>query len=104
MKKVIYHQKSSLKVIPEDVSDRNNNTTMITEFINVSSEEIKNEILEKINKLSPECLANIFTRIEQRIKTEIPKEIKDIVVKTIEININEFTQLLNKREGKQNGK
>lgn len=104
LKKVIYHQKSSLKVIPEDVSDRNNNTTMITEFINVSSEEIKNEILEKINKLSPGCLDNIFTRIEQRIKTEIPKEIKDIVVKTIEININEFTQLLNKREGKQNGK
>lgn len=104
LKEIVYHERSSLKVLPEDLLNRSNNIRMISEFIDISSIEIKNHILEIINKLSIECLLNIFLRIEQKTKILIPKQVKEVVIKTIEININEILCFLNKKEDKKNGK
>lgn len=104
LKDSIYHQKSSLKVVPEDVIDRANNLQMINEFMKVSSMEDQNEIFSIIEKLNPTYLENVFLRIEERIKAPIPSQIKDIVAKTIEINVNELLQYIELKEAKSYGK
>lgn len=98
LKEAIYHEKSSLKVIPEDGQNRSNNIKMINEFVNISAQEEINELLEKINKLSEENLNNMYRRIEDRIGIIIPNAIKGIVSKTIEININEIRRAINKED------
>lgn len=104
LKDSIYHQKSSLKVVPEDVIDRANNLQMINEFMRISSMEDQNEIFSIIEKLNPTYLENVFLRIEERIKAPIPSQIKDIVAKTIEINVNELLQYIELKEAKSYGK
>lgn len=104
LKDSIYHQKSSLKVVPEDVIDRANNLQMINEFMKVSSMEDQSEIFSIIEKLNPTYLENVFLRIEERIKAPIPSQIKDIVAKTIEINVNELLQYIEPKEAKSYGK
>lgn len=104
LKDSIYHQKSSLKVVPEDVIDRANNLQMINEFMRVSSMEDQSEIFSIIEKLNPTYLENIFLRIEERTKAPIPSQIKDIVAKTIEINVNELLQYIEPKEAKSYGK
>lgn len=104
LKDSIYHQRSSLKVAPENVIDRANNLQMINEFMRVSSMEDQSEIFSIIEKLNPTYLENIFLRIEERIKAPIPSQIKDIVAKTIEINVNELLQYIELKEAKSYGK
>lgn len=104
LKDSIYHQKSSLKVVPEDVIDRANNLQMINEFMRISSMEDQNEIFSIVEKLNPTYLENVFLRIEERIKAPIPSQIKDIVAKTIEINVNELLQYIELKEAKSYGK
>lgn len=104
LKDSIYHQKSSLKVAPENVIDRANNLQMINEFMKVSSMEDQNEIFSIVEKLNPTYLENVFLRIEERIKAPIPSQIKDIVAKTIEINVNELLQYIELKEAKSYGK
>lgn len=98
LKESINHAKSCLKIVPEDIGTRSNNITMLSELFNMSNEELKNEVIEKIKRLSQENLQNIFRRIENRLKISIPEEIKDVVLKTIEINITEILNIINKDE------
>ncbi len=104
LKDAIYHEKSSLKISPEDVTSKSNNIVMINEFIEQSSNEIIEEIKNIINKLNPDKIEEIFKRIESRIKIPIPNDIKLIVFKTIETNIEEIKKSINKSEVLQNGK
>ena len=91
----IYHEKSLLKVEPEDNHLKNNNVTMINEFITQSSSEIKEEVLQILTKLTPENIDKIFQNLENKIKSSIPDEIKMIVKQTIEINVEELYKAIN---------
>lgn len=104
LKDTIYHEISSLKVDPDDVEERSKNIRMMEKFVEISSSEIKSEVTEMLNKLSPQKIMDIFKRIEERTNIEIPANIKSIVLTTIKINIEELRQILNRKEVRKNGK
>ena len=98
LKASIYHEKSSLKVEPEDISLKNNNIVMINEFVKESSREINEELLKMINILTEENINKIFDNIESKIKVAIPSEIKLVVLETIKINIEEIKKAIKIKE------
>ncbi len=98
LKASINHERSSLKVEPEDVSLKNNNIVMINEFVKESSREINEELLKMINILTEENINKIFNNIESKIKVAIPSEIKLVVLETIKINIEEIKKTIKIKE------
>ncbi len=104
LKASINHERSSLKVEPEDISLKNNNIVMINEFINESSREINEEILNIINKLTEENINKIYKKIENKIKVMIPDKVKLVVSETIKLNIEEIRKVLKMNKEESYGK
>ncbi len=98
LKATINHEKSSLKVEPEDISLKNNNIVMINEFVKESSREINEELLKMINNLTVENINKIFSNVENKIKVAIPNEVKLVVSETIKINIEEIKKAIKNKE------
>lgn len=98
LRAAIYHEKSLLKVLPEDIILRKNNISLMNEFITQSSKEIKEEVEEMISKLTPENIDKLLQNVESKIKVLIPNEIKLVVKETIKINIDELSKNINSRE------
>jgi len=97
----IYHPRSLLGVNPEN---REKNLTIIEQFINISSSDSLDSLIEKMNNITENDLQNIYQNIENKIKSKIPDEVKDIVTTSISLNIREINKLINSKGGILNGR
>lgn len=104
LKKSIFHARSSLKVDPRNVDEKSNNLIMMEDFAIVTSKEDTDIITKQIDKLTPDKIEEIFYRIEQKTKCFIPQKIKNVVAKTIAVNIEELKNAIDKKEVKGNAK
>ena len=100
----IYHPRSLLGVNPENNENREKNLTIIEQFINISSSDSLDSLIEKMNNITENDLQNIYQNIENKIKSKIPDEVKDIVTTSISLNIREINKLINSKGGILNGR
>ena len=100
----IYHEKTLLKVYPEEAENGDKNPEIIADFIASSSSEVLEELKSKISLLTPEKLDEIFASIELQTKTQIPQVVKKVVITTIKTNIDTINRYLYPKEVKSNGR
>ena len=88
----IYHPSILLKVM----DGSNKALCQLEKFIEVSDEEFIQSFINKLELLENE-IYDIFKRVEEKTKTEMPEEIKKVVIDTIKINKAELLKRVDSR-------
>lgn len=85
---------SKLMIDYDDNYGRNNRFLMVEKLLNISSDEVFVIIQNIIDKFNMDNLIAIFSSIEKNKNIKIPIEVKTIVLKTIELNIEKLNTIL----------
>ena len=88
-----------------DYSDnysKNNRFEMIEKLLYSSSEEVYEIIEEAIDAFNQENVMLVFKNLEEKLGIEVPLEIKVVVGKTIELNINKIILIMEEYKERRN--
>ena len=84
---------SKMMVEYADNEVKGNNIEMLRKLIEISDQDTVDMIREVCSQFSPENVNALFERIEAEYKVQIPNDVKVLVAKTIEVNMEKINEL-----------
>ena len=81
----INHSNSGIKVSLDDVKPKSKNPVMMSEYIEDSSQEFNDKLMQFIELIDEGALNKIFLEVEGQINNKVPDDIK-LIVKTVVFN------------------
>ena len=81
----INHSNSGIKVSLDDVEPKSKNPVMMSEYIEDSSQEFNDKLMQFIELIDEGALNKIFLEVEGQINNKVPDDIK-LIVKTVVFN------------------
>ena len=84
---------SKMMVEYADNEVKGNNIEMLRKLIEISDQDTVDMIREVCSQFSPENVNVVFERIEAEYKVQIPNDVKVLVAKTIEVNMEKINEL-----------